>query len=73
MMTWMNDVVAERYYVFQKDSAPAHQTRKTQAWLHSNLPYYGSLDLWSSSSSDGNLLDYYMWDVVEAKVNAKPQ
>ncbi|KYN11144.1 hypothetical protein ALC57_16693, partial [Trachymyrmex cornetzi] len=44
---------------------------KIQAWLFKNLPYHWSPDLWLFSSSDCNPLDYYVWGVVEAKVNAK--
>ena len=57
--------------MFQQDSAPAHKARKTQAWLHSNLAYHWSLDLWPPSSPDYSPLDYYVWGVGEEKVNAK--
>ncbi|XP_054714652.1 uncharacterized protein LOC129224251 [Uloborus diversus] len=68
---WMNMVAAGRDYVFQQDSAPAHKPRKTQACLHSNVPYHWTPDLWPPSSPDCNPLDYYFWGVVEEKVNAK--
>ncbi|XP_054709168.1 uncharacterized protein LOC129218873 [Uloborus diversus] len=64
-------VAAGRDYLFQQDSAPAHKSRKTQAWLHSNMPYHWTPDLWPPSSPDCNPLDYYLWGVVEEKVNAK--
>ena len=35
---WMVGVAGERPYVFQQDSAPAHMTRTTQAWLYQQLP-----------------------------------
>ncbi|XP_054710993.1 uncharacterized protein LOC129220586 [Uloborus diversus] len=68
---WMDMVAAGRDYVFQQDSAPAHKSRNTQAWLHSNVPYHWTPDLWPPSSPDCNPLDYYFWGVVEEKINAK--
>lgn len=66
---WMDKTAARRDYVFQQDSAAAHKARKTQAWLHANVPYHWSLDLWPPSSPNCNPLDYYFWGVVEEKVN----
>ncbi|KOC62582.1 hypothetical protein WH47_04243 [Habropoda laboriosa] len=68
----MDRVAAGREYVFQQNSAPPHKARKTQAWLYRNLCHHWSPDLWPPSSPDYNPLDYYMWGVVEAKVNANP-
>ena len=53
----MDEVASGKEYVFQKDSAPAHKARKTQAWCYENLPYHWSPDLWPSSSPDSNALD----------------
>lgn len=69
---WMDRVADGREYVFQQDSAPAHKARVTQAWLHTNVPYHWSPDLWPPSSPDCNPLDYYVWGVVEAEVNNEP-
>ncbi|QQP55341.1 Transposable element tcb2 transposase, partial [Caligus rogercresseyi] len=56
------DLVANgRPYVFQQDSAPAHKSRETQAWLLENLPYHWSPDLWPPSSPDCSPLDYFFW------------
>ncbi|QQP52538.1 Uncharacterized protein FKW44_004719, partial [Caligus rogercresseyi] len=63
------DLVANgRPYVFQQDSAPAHKSRETQAWLE-NLPYHWSPDLWPPSSPDCNPLDYLFWGMIENKTN----
>ena len=43
---WMDRVAAGRPYVFQQDSAPAHASKKTQAWLLENVPAHWSPDLW---------------------------
>ncbi|QQP53541.1 Uncharacterized protein FKW44_006053, partial [Caligus rogercresseyi] len=65
---WM-DLVRWTWSVFQQDSAPAHKSRETQAWLLENLPYHWSLDLWPPSSPDCNPLDYFFWGMVENKTN----
>ena len=39
---WMVGVAGERPYVFQKDSAPAHMARTTQAWLYQLLIPFGA-------------------------------
>ncbi|QQP52457.1 Transposable element tcb2 transposase [Caligus rogercresseyi] len=67
---WMDLVANGRPYVFQQDSAPAHKSRETQAWLLENLPYHWSPDLWPPSSPDCNLLDYFFWGMVENKTNS---
>ena len=66
---WMDEKANGRDYVFQQDSAPAHKARKTQSWLHSNVPHHWSPDLWPPSSPDCNPLDFYVWGVVEREVN----
>ena len=58
-----------RNYVFQQDSAPAYKAKKTQAWLHTNVPFHWSPDLWPPSAPDCNPLDFYVWGVVEREVN----
>ncbi|QQP56429.1 Transposable element tcb2 transposase [Caligus rogercresseyi] len=57
---WMDLVANGRPYVFQQDSAPAHKSRETQAWLLENLPY---------PSPDCNPLDYFFLGMVEIKTN----
>ena len=69
---WMDMVANGRPYVFQQDSAPAHKARTTQAWLFANVPYHWSPDLWPPSSPDCNPLDYFVWGVLEGKVNSRP-
>ncbi|QQP55437.1 Uncharacterized protein FKW44_008619, partial [Caligus rogercresseyi] len=67
--TWMDLVANWRPYVFQQDSAPAHKSKETQAWLLENLPYHWSPDLWPPSSPDCNPLDYFFCGMVENKTN----
>ena len=69
---WMVGGASERPYVFQQDSAPVHIACTTQAWLYWQLPCHWPLDLWPPSSPDLNPLDYYVWGVLEKKVNYCP-
>lgn len=57
-------------WIFQQDSAPAHASNITQQWCRENCPNFISKDLWPPSSPDLNPLDYFVWGVLEAKVNA---
>ena len=69
---WMVGVPSERPYVFQQDSAPAHMACMTQAWLYQQLCCHWPPDLLPPSNPDLNPLDYYVWGVLEKKVNYCP-
>ena len=69
VVPWMNEVAGGRPYVFQQDSAPAHASKMTQAWLLNNVPNHWSPDLWPPNSPDLNPLDHFMWGVLETKTN----
>lgn len=56
---WMDEVAAGKPYVFQQDSAPAHTSKKTQAWLKDNVPSFWDPKTWPSNSPDLNPLDYF--------------
>jgi inhibitor of nuclear factor kappa-B kinase subunit alpha len=58
-------------WTFQKNSAPAHSTKNTQAWCTANLPDFIQSSDWPSSSPDLNVMDYSIWGILEARVNAK--
>lgn len=61
----------EGNWCFQQDSAPAHKAKVTQDWCKDQCPDFISADEWPASSPDLNPLDYSIWGVMEAKVNAK--
>ena len=67
---WMDRVANGRPYVFQQDSAPAHASKKTQAWLIQNLPHHWPPDVWPPNSQDLNPLDYFVLGVLKTKTNA---
>ena len=60
-----------REWIFQQDSAPAHKAKTTQEWCRANLSDFIPESLWPPSSPDLNPLDYSIWSILEAKVNAQ--
>ena len=68
VILWCNQVAGGRPWVWQQDSAPAHKSKETQAWLQKEcydfvpfshcplLPYL-------------NPLDYFVWSYVENITN----
>ena len=69
---WIESVTGDSPYVFQQDSAPAHTARRTQEWCQGNLRMVWTKDFWPPNSPDLNPMDYYLWSVVEGKVNEHP-
>lgn len=57
-------------WTFQEDSAPSHSAKVNQAWCGTHLPDFIRSSEWPPSSPDLNVLDYAIWGVLEAKVNA---
>jgi len=52
-------------WVFQQDSAPAHNAKTTQEWLWRNLLTFISAENWPSGSADLKPLDNKLWTVLE--------
>ena len=65
---WCNQVTGGRPWVWQQDSAPAHKSKKTQAWLQECYDFV-PFSHWPPSSPDLNLLDYFVWSYVENTTN----
>ena len=60
-----NHVAGGRPWVWQQDSAPAHKSKETQAWLQKECCDFVPFSHWPHSSADLNPLDYFVWSYVE--------
>ena len=67
-------------WTFQQDSTPSHASVNenkekfkvpTQTWLNDHFPDFIKIDEWPASSPDLNPLDYSIWSLLEADVNAE--
>jgi len=63
-------IFGQGQWIFQQDSAPAHKAKITQEWCRANTPDFIQSSEWPPSSPDLNPLDYAIWSILEAKVNA---
>lgn len=63
-------IFGNRQWSFQQDSAPAHSAKNTQAFCAANFPDFIKSSDWPSSSPDLNVMDYAIWGILEARVNA---
>lgn len=72
IVPWMEQVSAGEPYVFQQNGAPAHTSNLVQNWLMAKLVRpagFWSKELWPPSSPDLNPCDYFLWGVLERRVN----
>ena len=58
-----------RPWMWQQDSLPAHKAKETQAWLQKECYDFVPFSHWPPSSSDLNLMDYFVWSYVENITN----
>ena len=69
VILWCNQVAGDRPSVWQQDSAPAHKSKETQAWLQKECYNFVTFSHWPPSSLDLNPLDYFVWSYVENITN----
>ena len=69
---WYNQVVGGRPWVWQQDSAPAHKSKETQAWLQMECYDFVPFTQWPPSP-DLNTLDDFVWSYVENITNMTSQ
>ena len=70
VIPWCNQVAVGRPWVGQQNSAPAHKSKETQAWLQKRCYDFENFSHWPSSSSPNpNPLDYFVWSYVENIIN----
>ena len=69
VIPWCNQVAGGRPWVWQQNSAPAHKSKETQAWLQKDCYDFVPFSHWAPSSPDLNPLDYFFWSYVENITN----
>ena len=69
VITWCNQVAGGRPWLWQQDSAPAHKSKETQAWLQKECYDFVLFSYWPPSSPDLNPLDYFVWSYIENITN----
>ena len=71
VIPWCNQVASGRPWMWQQDSAPAHKSKETQAWLQKECYDFVPFSHWPPSSPDLNPLDYFVWSYVENITNMR--
>ena len=69
VIPWCNQVASGRLWVWQQDSAPAHKSKETQAWLQKECYDFVPFSHWPPSSPDLNPLDYFIWSYIKNIIN----
>ena len=69
VMPWCNQVASGRPWVWQQDLAPAHKSKKTQAWLQNECYNFVPFSHWPTPPPDLNPLDSFVWSQVENITN----
>ena len=60
VIPWCNQVADGWSWMWQQDSAPAHKSKETQAWLQKECYDFVPFSHWPPSSPDLNPLDYFV-------------
>ena len=68
VILWCNQVAGDRPWMWQQDSALAHKSKETQAWLQECYDFV-PFSHWPPSSPNLNLLDYFFWSYIENITN----
>ena len=68
VLFWIKQVVRDRPWVWQQDSAPSHVSNCSLTWLEEHCHDLVTKDKWPSSSSDLNPMDYFWGGTLESQV-----
>ena len=70
VIPWCNQVAGGRPWVWQQDSAPAHKSKETQAWLQKECYDFVPFSHWPPSPPPNlNPLDYLVWSYIKNITN----
>ena len=72
VIPWCNQVAGGRPRVWQQDSAPAHKSKETPAWLQKEFYDFVPFSHWPPFFPNLNPLDYFVWSYVEIITNMTP-
>ena len=68
VIPWCHQLAGSRPWVWQQDSAPAHKSKETQAWLQKECYDFVPFS-YCPFLTDLNPLDYFIWSYVENITN----
>ena len=69
VIPWCNQVAGGWPWMWQQDSAPAHKSKETQAWLQRECYNSVPVSHWPPSSPDLNPLAYFVWSYIKNITN----
>ena len=69
VIPWCNQVAGGKPWVWQQDTAPAHKSKETQAWLQKECYDFVPFSHWPPSTPDLNSLVYFIWSYIENITN----
>ena len=72
LLPWTEKQYPNGDWTFQQDGATSHTANVTQQWCKKHCPRFVSKEEWPPSSPDLNVLDYFVWSILEKKACATP-
>ena len=69
VIPWCNQVAGGRTWVWKEESAPAHKSKETQAWIQKECYDFVPFSHLPPASPNLNPLDYVLWSYVENIIN----
>ncbi|QQP39333.1 Transposable element tcb2 transposase, partial [Caligus rogercresseyi] len=69
LFPWMDEKFCLDNVVLIQDSAPYHGSKTTQTLLARKVPNFVKAQNWPSNNPDLSLLDYFLWGVLQERVN----
>ena len=68
VLPWLNESFRERC-IFTQDGAPAHTSSDIQKWCNNQFAGFWDKNIWPSSGSDINPMDFAIWSILETEVS----
>ena len=71
-MPWTKETLGDRPFVWQQDSAPCHNSKKSQKKLGKQFFDFVTPDVWPPNSPDLNPMDFFVWSAVKGEITGPP-